>query len=157
MSIPSGSEEDAAKQKARDGKMRREEVDDPQPEGKRMKLGEEGRSLGKKGAEESEGIPCPGGEASGIQAEAEGHTVSKGVYTGDVLAGGGLRTRFSFWWDVCVLTCLPEVDQVLHRWDSLPRRVWQKVAVQQTPISCLLPAGVRQRSPGMICSCTTKR
>ncbi|XP_062820715.1 uncharacterized protein LOC103280470 [Anolis carolinensis] len=87
MSVPSSCLEDAAKQRAaRDGKMRREEGDDPQPEGKRLKLGNEGGHSGKEGAEEG-GEGGPEGkqerifgaqrEGSGSQTEGEGQTGHK--------------------------------------------------------------------------------
>ncbi|XP_061214226.1 RNA binding protein fox-1 homolog 1 isoform X4 [Neopsephotus bourkii] len=47
MSNSGGSPEDVVKQRGRDGKMRREDVDDSQPEGKRLKLANEGGNIGK--------------------------------------------------------------------------------------------------------------
>lgn len=78
MSTVSGSLEDAVKQRSRDSKMRREEVNDPQPEGKRLKLGNEEGSTEKEGTgkEEQEGVPCLDREESGIQTEGGGQTVS---------------------------------------------------------------------------------
>ncbi|XP_042293876.1 RNA binding protein fox-1 homolog 1 isoform X5 [Sceloporus undulatus] len=83
MSTPSSSLEDAVKPRARDGKMRREEGDDPQPEGKRLKLGNEGGNSGKEegeegggggeqGGEESDRMFCAGREESGTQTEGDG-------------------------------------------------------------------------------------
>ncbi|KAM6424052.1 RNA binding protein fox-1 homolog 1 isoform 11-T11 [Liasis olivaceus] len=77
MSVSSGNLEDAAKQRARDGKMRREEVDDLQPEGKRLKLGSEGGNVRKEGAEEDEKSPHLGREESGTQTDGEGRTGHK--------------------------------------------------------------------------------
>uniref|UniRef100_A0ABM5F0P0 RNA binding protein fox-1 homolog 1 n=1 Tax=Pogona vitticeps TaxID=103695 RepID=A0ABM5F0P0_9SAUR len=94
MSHPSSSVEEAAKRRARDGKMRRQEGDDPQPEEKRLKLGNEGGSSGKEEArggggrreggeegEEGEGeskrMPCLSCEESGTQTEEEGPTPYK--------------------------------------------------------------------------------
>ncbi|XP_067329474.1 RNA binding protein fox-1 homolog 1 isoform X9 [Anolis sagrei] len=84
MSVPSSCLEDAAKQRAaRDGKMRREEGDDPQPEGKRLKLGNEGGHSGKEGAEEGgeggqegkqERMFGAEREGSASQTEGEGQT-----------------------------------------------------------------------------------
>ncbi|XP_039205727.1 RNA binding protein fox-1 homolog 1 isoform X5 [Crotalus tigris] len=77
MSLPSGNLEDAAKQRPRDGKMRREELDDPQPEGKRLKLGSNGGHLRKEGAEDQEKTPHLGREESGTQTDGEGQTSHK--------------------------------------------------------------------------------
>ncbi|XP_014791966.1 PREDICTED: RNA binding protein fox-1 homolog 1 isoform X16 [Calidris pugnax] len=64
------------KQRGRDGKMRREEVDDSQPEGKRLKLGNEGGNIGKdRGAaapEEEEIMPCIGTEEPVPEGGGEG-------------------------------------------------------------------------------------
>ncbi|KAM6407712.1 RNA binding protein fox-1 homolog 1 isoform 2-T2 [Rhynochetos jubatus] len=61
MSDSCGSPEDVAKQRGRDGKMRREDVDDAQPEGKRLKLGNEGGNVGKDREAAAEEItPCLG-------------------------------------------------------------------------------------------------
>lgn len=81
MSLPSGNLEDAAKQRPKDSKMRREELDNPQPEGKRLKLGnEEGHLKKKEGAEEDrEKSPHLGREESGTQTDGEGQTVSRDV------------------------------------------------------------------------------
>ncbi|XP_072838955.2 RNA binding protein fox-1 homolog 1 isoform X5 [Pogona vitticeps] len=96
MSHPSSSVEEAAKRRARDGKMRRQEGDDPQPEEKRLKLGNEGGSSGKEEARgggggggggreggeegeeegESKRMPCLSCEESGTQTEEEGPTAS---------------------------------------------------------------------------------
>ncbi|XP_053132022.1 RNA binding protein fox-1 homolog 1 isoform X10 [Hemicordylus capensis] len=83
MSSPSGSLEDAGKQRARDGKMRREEADEPQPEGKRLKLGAEEGNLGKEGAEGEDiaRVTCSGKEESGTQTDGEGQT----GYTSDAM------------------------------------------------------------------------
>nr|XP_008160798.1 RNA binding protein fox-1 homolog 1 isoform X9 [Chrysemys picta bellii] len=72
MSNPSGSPEDVVKQRGRDGKMRREDLDDSQPEGKRLKLGNEGRNSGKEGAAAEEIMPCLGREDPAPQAGGEG-------------------------------------------------------------------------------------
>ncbi|XP_060548962.1 RNA binding protein fox-1 homolog 1 isoform X6 [Pantherophis guttatus] len=79
MSFPSGNLEDAAKQRPKDSKMRREELDNPQPEGKRLKLGnEEGHLKKKEGAEEDrEKSPHLGREESGTQTDGEGQTSHK--------------------------------------------------------------------------------
>lgn len=82
MSNPSSSLEDAAKQRSRESKMRREEADDPEPEGKRLKLGEESRNVGKEGTGMEEGgrnewTVCSGTEESGTQRDGEGQTVSR--------------------------------------------------------------------------------
>ncbi|KAJ6659790.1 hypothetical protein lerEdw1_018506 [Lerista edwardsae] len=61
--------------------MRRAEGDDPQPDGKRLKLGDEGGSLGREGAEEGEDrqrTPCSGRDESGTQTEEEGQTSKDG-------------------------------------------------------------------------------
>ncbi|PKU39012.1 hypothetical protein llap_10689 [Limosa lapponica baueri] len=67
------------KQRGRDGKMRREEVDDSQPEGKRLKLGNEGGNIGKdRGAaapEEEEIMPCIGREEPVPEGGGEGKSV----------------------------------------------------------------------------------
>ncbi|XP_053936141.1 RNA binding protein fox-1 homolog 1 isoform X47 [Cuculus canorus] len=74
MSNGCGSPGEAAKQRGKDGKMRREEVDESQPEGKRLKLGNEGENVGKdRGAAAEEeimprlgrGEPVPGGGGEG--------------------------------------------------------------------------------------------
>uniref|UniRef100_A0ACB8FKF5 Uncharacterized protein n=1 Tax=Sphaerodactylus townsendi TaxID=933632 RepID=A0ACB8FKF5_9SAUR len=77
MSNPSNSPEDAAKQRSRDGKMRREEADEPQPEGKRLKLGNEGTGE-EEGADEWTG--CSGTEESGTQTDGEGQTVIRELH-----------------------------------------------------------------------------
>ncbi|XP_077774494.1 RNA binding protein fox-1 homolog 1 isoform X6 [Podarcis muralis] len=83
MSSPASSLDEAVKQRVRDGKMRREEVEDPQPEGKRLKLGNDGGSIGMKGREGGEeeeeeearnGMASLGREESGTQTEGEGQT-----------------------------------------------------------------------------------
>ncbi|KAJ7305702.1 hypothetical protein JRQ81_010068 [Phrynocephalus forsythii] len=83
--LPSSVEE-TVKQRARDGKMRREEGADPQPEEKRLKLGDEGtrkEAAGEGGGggggggqqEESDRMPCLNREESGTQTDGEGQTV----------------------------------------------------------------------------------
>ncbi|XP_074014615.1 RNA binding protein fox-1 homolog 1 isoform X1 [Numenius arquata] len=76
MSSSCTSPEDMLKQRGRDGKMRREEVDDSQPEGKRLKLGNEGGNIGKdRGAaapEEEEIMPCIGREEPVPEGGGEG-------------------------------------------------------------------------------------
>ncbi|KQK84796.1 hypothetical protein AAES_45409 [Amazona aestiva] len=58
--------EDMVKRRGRDGKMKREDVDGSQPEGKRLKLGNEGGNIGKdRGtavAAAEEIMPCLGKE-----------------------------------------------------------------------------------------------
>uniref|UniRef100_A0A8C6Y8X5 Uncharacterized protein n=1 Tax=Naja naja TaxID=35670 RepID=A0A8C6Y8X5_NAJNA len=76
MSLPSGNLEDAAKQRPKDSKMRREELDNPQPEGKRLKLGNEEGHLRKEGADDWEKSHL-GREESGTQTDGEGQTVSR--------------------------------------------------------------------------------
>uniref|UniRef100_A0A670YIY4 Uncharacterized protein n=1 Tax=Pseudonaja textilis TaxID=8673 RepID=A0A670YIY4_PSETE len=73
MSLPSGNLEDAAKQRPKDSKMRREELDNPQPEGKRLKLGNEEGHLRKEGEEDREKSHL-GREESGTQTDGEGQT-----------------------------------------------------------------------------------
>lgn len=66
------------KQRGRDGKMRREDVDDSQPEGKRLKMGNEGGNSGKeRAAAEEELMLCLGGEEPATQAGGEGESVSE--------------------------------------------------------------------------------
>uniref|UniRef100_A0A8C8S8Q6 Uncharacterized protein n=1 Tax=Pelusios castaneus TaxID=367368 RepID=A0A8C8S8Q6_9SAUR len=79
MSNPSGIPEDVLKQRGRDGKMRREDVDDSQPEGKRLKLGNEGGNSGKEGATAEEIMPGLGREDPATQAGGEGKSVSEAV------------------------------------------------------------------------------
>lgn len=72
--------------------MRRAEGDDPQPDGKRLKLGNEGGSLGREGAEEGEDqqrTPCVGREESGTQTEEEGQMVRGSACTDGLHWGGG--------------------------------------------------------------------
>uniref|UniRef100_A0A8C5TWZ3 Uncharacterized protein n=1 Tax=Malurus cyaneus samueli TaxID=2593467 RepID=A0A8C5TWZ3_9PASS len=72
MSNSCGSPEDAGKQRGRDGKIRREDVDDSQPEGKRLKLGNEGGGSGK---DREAPVPEGGGEGksvSGARGTGEG-------------------------------------------------------------------------------------
>lgn len=82
MSNSCGSPEDVVKQRGRDGKMRREDVDDSQPEGKRLKLGNEGGNIGKDrgaaaAAEEEEIMPCLGREEPMPEGGGEGKSVSE--------------------------------------------------------------------------------
>lgn len=81
MSNSRGSTDDVVKQQGRDGKMRREDVDDSQPEGKRLKLGNEGGNIGKdRGAAEAEEImPCLGREEPVPDGGGEGKSVSEGL------------------------------------------------------------------------------
>ncbi|XP_038618529.1 RNA binding protein fox-1 homolog 1 isoform X4 [Tachyglossus aculeatus] len=72
MAGPSGSPEDAEKQRGGDGKVKRDE-DDAQPEGKRLKLGKEGGS----GRKEGEDMPCPAREETRTQAGGEGRSDCK--------------------------------------------------------------------------------
>ncbi|XP_043349090.1 RNA binding protein fox-1 homolog 1 isoform X13 [Dermochelys coriacea] len=82
MSNPSSSPEDVVKQRGRDGKTRREDLDDSQPEGKRLKLGNEGRNSEKEGAVAEEIMPCLGREDPTPQAGGEG----KSDYKSDSVA-----------------------------------------------------------------------
>ncbi|XP_054068181.1 RNA binding protein fox-1 homolog 1 isoform X4 [Rissa tridactyla] len=69
-------------QRGRDGKMRREEVDDSQPEGKRLKLGNEGGNIGKdRGAAAEEIMPYLGREEPVPEGGGEG----KSDYKSDVM------------------------------------------------------------------------
>lgn len=80
MSNSCGSPEDVGKQQGRDGKMRREDVDDSQPEGKRLKLGSEGGNIGKdRGAAAEEIMPCLGREEPVPDGGGEGKSVSEDV------------------------------------------------------------------------------
>ncbi|KAM6080128.1 LOW QUALITY PROTEIN: RNA binding protein fox-1 homolog 1 [Theristicus caerulescens] len=82
MSNSCGSPEDVVKQRGRDGKMRREDVDDSQPEGKRLKLGNEGGSIGKdRGAAAAEIMPCLGRE----EPMPDGGGEEKSDYKSDVM------------------------------------------------------------------------
>ncbi|XP_051487763.1 RNA binding protein fox-1 homolog 1 isoform X1 [Apus apus] len=82
MSNSCGSPEDVVMQRGRDGKMRREDVDDSQPEGKRLKLGNEGGNIGKdRGAAAEEIMPCLGREESMPDGGGEG----KSDYKSDVM------------------------------------------------------------------------
>ncbi|XP_030433339.1 RNA binding protein fox-1 homolog 1 isoform X9 [Gopherus evgoodei] len=82
MSNLSGSPEDVVKQRGRDGKMRRDDLDDSQPEGKRLKLGNEGRNSGKEGEAAEEIMPCLDREDPAPQAGGEG----KSDYKSDGMA-----------------------------------------------------------------------
>ncbi|KAM9125651.1 RNA binding protein fox-1 homolog 1 isoform 1-T1 [Pangshura tecta] len=82
MSNLSGSPEDVVKQRGRDGKMRREDLDDSPPEGKRLKLGNEGRNSGKEREEAEEIMPCLDREDPAPQAGGEG----KSDYKSDGMA-----------------------------------------------------------------------
>ncbi|XP_068765088.1 RNA binding protein fox-1 homolog 1 isoform X2 [Struthio camelus] len=78
MSKPCGSPEDVVKQRSRDGKMRREDVDDSQPEGKRLKLGDEGGNTGKdRAAAPEETMPGLGREEPVPEAAGEGKSDRK--------------------------------------------------------------------------------
>ncbi|KAM4891773.1 RNA binding protein fox-1 homolog 1 isoform 1-T1 [Sylvia borin] len=82
MSNSCGSPEDTGKQRGRDGKIRRDDVDDSQPEGKRLKLGDEGGSSGKDpGAAEDAIMPCSGREEPVPEGGGEG----KSDYKSDVM------------------------------------------------------------------------
>ncbi|XP_064246431.1 RNA binding protein fox-1 homolog 1 isoform X3 [Passer domesticus] len=74
MSNSCGSPEDAGKQRGRDGRIRREDVDDSQPEGKRLKLGNEGGTAGKdrEAAAEDAIMPCSGREEPVPEGGGEG-------------------------------------------------------------------------------------
>ncbi|XP_052628582.1 RNA binding protein fox-1 homolog 1 isoform X25 [Harpia harpyja] len=79
MSNSCGSPEDMVKQRGRDGKMRREDVDDSQPEGKRLKLGNEEGNIGKDrgaaaAAAEEEIMPCLGREEPVPEGGGEGRS-----------------------------------------------------------------------------------
>ncbi|XP_069665999.1 RNA binding protein fox-1 homolog 1 isoform X38 [Haliaeetus albicilla] len=85
MSNSCGSPEDVVKQRGRDGKMRREDVDDSQPEGKRLKLGNEegniGKDRGAAAAAAEEIMPCLGREEPVPEGGGEG----KSDYKSDVM------------------------------------------------------------------------
>ncbi|XP_010390464.1 RNA binding protein fox-1 homolog 1 isoform X1 [Corvus cornix cornix] len=84
MSNSCGSPEDAGKQRGRDGKIRREDVDDSQPEGKRLKLGNEGGNSGKDreaSAAEDAIMPCSSREEPVPEGGGEG----KSDYKSDVM------------------------------------------------------------------------
>ncbi|XP_059717564.1 RNA binding protein fox-1 homolog 1 isoform X12 [Haemorhous mexicanus] len=83
MSNSCGSPEDAGKQRGRDGRIRREDVDDSQPEGKRLKLGNEGGTGGKdrEAAAEDAIMPCSGREEPVPEGGGEG----KSDYKSDVM------------------------------------------------------------------------
>ncbi|KAM6299169.1 RNA binding protein fox-1 homolog 1 isoform 1-T1 [Aegotheles albertisi] len=82
MSNSRGSPEDVVMQRGRDGKMRREDVDDAQPEGKRLKLGDEGGNIGKdRGAAAEEIMPCLGRE----EPMSNGGGEDKSDYKTDVI------------------------------------------------------------------------
>ncbi|XP_039934626.1 RNA binding protein fox-1 homolog 1 isoform X1 [Hirundo rustica] len=82
MSNSCGSPEDAGKHRGRDGKIRREDVDDSQPEGKRLKLGNAGGSSGKdREAAEDAIMPCSGREEPVPEGGGEG----KSDYKSDVM------------------------------------------------------------------------
>ncbi|XP_066053771.1 RNA binding protein fox-1 homolog 1 isoform X1 [Chamaea fasciata] len=82
MSNSCGSPEDSGKQRGRDGKIRREDVADSQPEGKRLKLGDEGGSSGKDPeAAEDAIMPCSGREEPVPGGGGEG----KSDYKSDVM------------------------------------------------------------------------
>ncbi|XP_038007406.1 RNA binding protein fox-1 homolog 1 isoform X16 [Motacilla alba alba] len=79
MSNSCGSPEDAGKQRGRDGRIRREDVDDSQPEGKRLKLGSEGGTGGKdrEAAAEDAIMPCSGREEPVPEGGGEGKSDCK--------------------------------------------------------------------------------
>uniref|UniRef100_A0A8C3S0R2 Uncharacterized protein n=1 Tax=Chelydra serpentina TaxID=8475 RepID=A0A8C3S0R2_CHESE len=104
MSNPSGSPEDVVKQRGRDGKMRREDLDDSQPEGKRLKLGNEGRNSGKEGAAAEEIMPCLGREDPAPQAGGEGKSVSEVIFLALSWKGGWGSCEDS-WLDGSLLCC----------------------------------------------------
>ncbi|KAM9261489.1 RNA binding protein fox-1 homolog 1 isoform 1-T1 [Cariama cristata] len=82
MSNSCGSPEEVVKQRGRDGKMRREDVDDSQPEGKRLKLGNEGGKTGKDrgaAAPAEEIMPCLGREEPVPEGGGEGKSVISGA------------------------------------------------------------------------------
>ncbi|XP_033373706.1 RNA binding protein fox-1 homolog 1 isoform X11 [Parus major] len=83
MSNSCGSPEEPGKQRGRDGKIRREDVDDSQPEGKRLKLGNEGGTGGKdrEAAAEDAIMPCSGREEPVPGGGGEG----KSDYKSDVM------------------------------------------------------------------------
>ncbi|XP_058672188.1 RNA binding protein fox-1 homolog 1 isoform X10 [Ammospiza nelsoni] len=83
MSNSCGSPEDAGKQRGRDGRIRREDVEDSQPEGKRLKLGNEAGTGGKdrEAAAEDAIMPCSGRE----EAVPEGGGEGKSDYKSDVM------------------------------------------------------------------------
>nr|XP_030140678.1 RNA binding protein fox-1 homolog 1 isoform X2 [Taeniopygia guttata] len=83
MSNSCGSPEDAGKQRGRDGKIRREDVDDSQPEGKRLKLGNEAGTAGRdrEAAAEDAIMPCSGREEPVPEGGGEG----KSDYKSDVM------------------------------------------------------------------------
>ncbi|KAL8174830.1 UNVERIFIED_CONTAM: hypothetical protein K2H54_000867 [Gekko kuhli] len=80
--------------------MRREEADDPQPEGKRLKLGDEAGNVGKEGGLEeggghSEWTVCLGTGESGTQTDGEGQTRSVMVAGKSVFYYSRLLLRLS--------------------------------------------------------------
>lgn len=82
MSNSGSSPEDVVKQRGRDGKMRREDMDDSQPEGKRLKLANEGGNIGKDrgtavAAAAEEIMPCLGREEPVPEGGGEGKSVSE--------------------------------------------------------------------------------
>ncbi|XP_077642943.1 RNA binding protein fox-1 homolog 1 isoform X9 [Lonchura striata] len=83
MSNSCGSPEDAGKQRGREGRIRREDVDDSQPEGKRLKLGDEAGTAGRDGeaAAEDAMMPCSGREEPVPEGGGEG----KSDYKSDVM------------------------------------------------------------------------
>ncbi|XP_032839435.2 RNA binding protein fox-1 homolog 1 isoform X12 [Tyto alba] len=81
MSNSCGSPEEVMKQRGRDGKMRREDVDDSQPEGKRLKLENEGGNIGKNRGAAEEIMPCLGREEPVPEGGGEG----KSDYKSDVM------------------------------------------------------------------------
>uniref|UniRef100_A0A8C3MZL6 Uncharacterized protein n=1 Tax=Geospiza parvula TaxID=87175 RepID=A0A8C3MZL6_GEOPR len=79
MSNSCGSPEEAGKQRGRDGRIRREDVDDSQPEGKRLKLGNEAGTGGKdrEAAAEDAIMPGSGREEPVPEGGGEGKSVSE--------------------------------------------------------------------------------
>ncbi|XP_029805489.1 uncharacterized protein LOC115300045 [Suricata suricatta] len=101
MASPSGSSEDSAKLRGRDGRQRREEEDAP-PEEKRLKLGLEGGSA----AQEEEDAPRLGREETGTQTGGEGRGDHK-CESSALLSGARISPQ----------------DSVLGPWDAGLRKV----------------------------------
>nr|XP_032626601.1 RNA binding protein fox-1 homolog 1 [Chelonoidis abingdonii] len=109
MSNLSGSPEDVVKQRGRDGKMRREDLDDSQPEGKRLKLGNEGRNSGKEGEAAEEIMPCLDREDPVPQAVGEG----KSDYKSDGMALAS-SARNSPQGPVLTTLAVSKVEKITH-------------------------------------------
>lgn len=108
MSNSCGSPEDAGKQRGRDGKIRREDVDDAQPEGKRLKLGNEGGSSGKdREAAEDAIMPGSGREEPVPEEGGEGRSVSEDLQR--------LRERGEGREGAFEIICHPEVGNLTSR------------------------------------------